>query len=561
MKRILATLLCLIICTAALCGCSELLKGVETDYPAAIMVEGEVYLKSGSPMPAEVDPSAIIGYTDSYTDTFPKKDGETNFNRELDMPYARVEGGIAVLYENEWYLCTPMNEDAKPVENNKVYGTAVFYDGPVKEAQASKKSITVGHSVELTQEQADKLKAVVDNVDEWTDDHMVDRLAYWFNGHFELADREFEYYFTYQYNVIYYDHYFAEIPEDDMRFIMELNPGGSEKPSEGSGEDVPFYVISDGKRVAPHVEFAYSREWTGDGWLYADGVDWSIDFSQIYMELPVPVVSLTDDFAVEYGKGVNFYNISVYDAEFEQLCNNMDFSCLNELSDGDYYIGISVNIDGKYIESEGESEYTGLVGIYKLEKYGADHVELSGSASKNSTAASDLTPSADSSEHPDSETGGAPPAEEFETAEEAVEHIKAVKAAGVEETVAPNHVGLYDKEYIYTLKESPLPEHEQICIMLTLQGTSILYGTNDQWNTTTFFWNQGAESDEKIETLTERYGLERYQDTKFFFGSSMSDIIILWWEHGNQFEFTYPAEIGVAPEDVIEHLVVKKFDV
>lgn len=138
MKRILATLLCLIICTAALCGCSELLKGVETDYPAAIMVEGEVYLKSGSPMPAEVDPSAIIGYTDSYTDTFPKKDGETNFNRELDMPYARVEGGIAVLYENEWYLCTPMNEDAKPVENNKVYGTAVFYDGPVKEAQASK---------------------------------------------------------------------------------------------------------------------------------------------------------------------------------------------------------------------------------------------------------------------------------------------------------------------------------------------------------------------------------------------------------------------------------------
>ena len=112
-------------------------------------------------MPAEVDPSAIIGYTDSYTDTFPKKDGETNFNRELDMPYARVEGGIAVLYENEWYLCTPMNEDAKPVESNKVYGATVFYDGPVKEAQASKRSLTVGHSIELTQEQADKLKAVV----------------------------------------------------------------------------------------------------------------------------------------------------------------------------------------------------------------------------------------------------------------------------------------------------------------------------------------------------------------------------------------------------------------
>ena len=50
--------------------------------------------------------SAIIGYTSSYTDTFPEKDGETNFNREIGMPYAKVEEGIAVLYENEWHLCT-----------------------------------------------------------------------------------------------------------------------------------------------------------------------------------------------------------------------------------------------------------------------------------------------------------------------------------------------------------------------------------------------------------------------------------------------------------------------
>mgnify|MGYP007128703176 FL=1 len=58
-------------------------------------------------MPAEVDESSIIGYTTSYIDTFPEKDGETNFNRELEMPYAKVEGGIAVLYDNEWHLCTP----------------------------------------------------------------------------------------------------------------------------------------------------------------------------------------------------------------------------------------------------------------------------------------------------------------------------------------------------------------------------------------------------------------------------------------------------------------------
>ena len=77
------------------------------DYPAAIMVNGTIYLLEGVPMPAEVDESAIIGYTESFTDTFPENNGETNFNPELGMPYAQVEGGIAVLYQNEWYLATP----------------------------------------------------------------------------------------------------------------------------------------------------------------------------------------------------------------------------------------------------------------------------------------------------------------------------------------------------------------------------------------------------------------------------------------------------------------------
>ena len=104
MKRIVLLLLS-VIGILTLTGC---MSGVETDYAAAIMVEGEVYLKTVTAMPAEIDESAIIGYTTSYTDTFPEKDGETNFNRELNMPFARVEGGIAVLYQNEWYLCTPM---------------------------------------------------------------------------------------------------------------------------------------------------------------------------------------------------------------------------------------------------------------------------------------------------------------------------------------------------------------------------------------------------------------------------------------------------------------------
>jgi len=90
MKRYIALLLA-IVCVLALAGCGS---HTEKDYPAAIMAEGTVYLKSAAAMPAEIDESAIIGYTTSYTDTYPDKDGETNFNRELNMPYARVEAAL-----------------------------------------------------------------------------------------------------------------------------------------------------------------------------------------------------------------------------------------------------------------------------------------------------------------------------------------------------------------------------------------------------------------------------------------------------------------------------------
>lgn len=79
---------------------------VKGDYPAAIMVDDIVYYLAYA-MPAEIDESAIVGYTTSYTDEMPQSNGETNFNRELNMPYARVSDGIAILYENEWWLCKP----------------------------------------------------------------------------------------------------------------------------------------------------------------------------------------------------------------------------------------------------------------------------------------------------------------------------------------------------------------------------------------------------------------------------------------------------------------------
>lgn len=110
MKSIHKCFGCLVLMLWILCaGCSA----TSTDYPAAIMVDGEIYLYSVVPMAGEVDESAIIGYTESYTDEYPSENGQTNFNRELGMPYAKVEDGIAVLFQKEWHMCYPNSEKLK----------------------------------------------------------------------------------------------------------------------------------------------------------------------------------------------------------------------------------------------------------------------------------------------------------------------------------------------------------------------------------------------------------------------------------------------------------------
>lgn len=111
----------------SMAGCS--LYGVASDYPAAIMVGDTVYYLTSQAMPAEIDKSAVIGYTESYTDAFPKENNATNFNRELNMPIAKVENGVAVLYENEWRFCTPESsayEDASAKTGN----TSVLKEPP-----------------------------------------------------------------------------------------------------------------------------------------------------------------------------------------------------------------------------------------------------------------------------------------------------------------------------------------------------------------------------------------------------------------------------------------------
>lgn len=101
MKKLITALFSTV-CIFLLAACGP---DKETDYPAAIMVDGVIYYLSVTEASEEIRDSEILGYTESYTEAFPKKDGECNFNREIGMPYARVEAGIAVYMDDTWYLC------------------------------------------------------------------------------------------------------------------------------------------------------------------------------------------------------------------------------------------------------------------------------------------------------------------------------------------------------------------------------------------------------------------------------------------------------------------------
>lgn len=91
-----------LICMLILVGCGK--TAAKKDYPAAIMVNDVLYYSTGESFSGEVDKSAISGSIISYTDEMPTKNGEANFNRDLDSEYAFTDEGLVVCIDNEWIL-------------------------------------------------------------------------------------------------------------------------------------------------------------------------------------------------------------------------------------------------------------------------------------------------------------------------------------------------------------------------------------------------------------------------------------------------------------------------
>lgn len=99
----------LLLCAALLlpAGCAG--RGEGGDWPAALMVDGVVYVSTGEAVPAEVDPG-VIRTVGSYTDTMPIRDGQANFDRDLSCQYAMTSMGLLVMLDHEWVRFEPLEE-------------------------------------------------------------------------------------------------------------------------------------------------------------------------------------------------------------------------------------------------------------------------------------------------------------------------------------------------------------------------------------------------------------------------------------------------------------------
>lgn len=103
----------------------------------------------------------------------------------------------------------------QPIEPAPGSGTVTFYSAPTPEFTRPASS----ESVDLTSDQAETLKNILDNVAEWIDDNTVNRLPFTFDGEFQLDGEETTYYFTYEHDIIYYGHCFGTVPPEDMRTV------------------------------------------------------------------------------------------------------------------------------------------------------------------------------------------------------------------------------------------------------------------------------------------------------------------------------------------------------
>lgn len=144
--------------------------------------------------------------------------------------------------------------------------------------------------------------------------------------------------------------------------VMLLSFGGcfgQEQP-----DKAPLLIQSNGKEWEPYVNFLWAESRSENGWVAADGIRISNQFSNLSEK--IPEIPYGSDFTLRYRDKVSLLSISVYDADGKLIQQNTKEEIWKSLAPGTYYLVVTVQVQGNYILADEKHEYTGLECACKL---------------------------------------------------------------------------------------------------------------------------------------------------------------------------------------------------
>ncbi len=146
--------------------------------------------------------------------------------------------------------------------------------------------------------------------------------------------------------------------------IQDTDAPNSEQTNSVIVDDSLILVQSTDELTKPYQNFIWSMNWDGCGWLSADAMGVFYKLPDIHNE--IPQINYGDDFEIHYREGVEFLYLSIYNSDFNRIHHNARQGILEALAEGTYYLVITVQSQGKYIETEEKYEYAGYECAYKI---------------------------------------------------------------------------------------------------------------------------------------------------------------------------------------------------
>lgn len=126
----------------------------------------------------------------------------------------------------------------------------------------------------------------------------------------------------------------------------------------------PVLIQSNGTRIPAYKHFLWSESFSEYGWLCADGASLSSALPTVCQE--IPAVTYSADFQIHCSRQVTQSSLSVYNCDFNPIHRNLGQIDFDSLSKGEYYLVVSVNVQGNYIKSQKKFESAGYECVCKL---------------------------------------------------------------------------------------------------------------------------------------------------------------------------------------------------